>query len=176
MKGMEISDITNTETQDASEMEGKYLTFWTDKQLFGVPIAYVVQIVGMQDITQIPEFPYYAKGIINLRGAIIPVIDIRLRIGREEAEYNERTCIIVTNISDRSVGFIVDEVDEVTDISDEQIEPPPSLEGGVSTYITGIGKLANKVVLLMNTQRILGQDDFQMLTDSDIMPEDLSEE
>ncbi|MEG0650505.1 MAG: chemotaxis protein CheW, partial [Oscillospiraceae bacterium] len=122
---------TNTQTEqqiDTSEMDGKYLTFWTDKQLFGVPIAHVVQIVGMQNITEVPEFPYYAKGIINLRGSIIPLIDARLRLGKAEAEYNERTCVIVTSINEHFVGFIVDEVDAVVTIADDLIVPPPRLD------------------------------------------------
>ncbi|MEG1971791.1 MAG: chemotaxis protein CheW [Oscillospiraceae bacterium] len=160
--------ISTAIEQDTSEMDGKYLTFWTDGQLYGVPIAHVVQIVGMQNITEVPEFPPYAKGIINLRGAIIPVIDARLRLGKQETEYNERTCIIVTNIKDRFIGFIVDEVDAVMTIDDEIISPPPQLSGGTDGYIIGIGKLENRVVLLMDTRKIVGEDDFSTLIDSTI--------
>ncbi|MEG0564652.1 MAG: chemotaxis protein CheW [Hungatella sp.] len=151
---------------DSSEMDGKYLTFWTDKQLFGVPIAHVVQIVGMQTITEVPEFPIYAKGIINLRGAIIPLIDVRLRIGKQEVDYNERTCIIVTDINDNPVGFIVDEVDAVTTITNEFITPPPTLAGCESAYISGVGTIEDKVVLLMDTCKIVGEDDWKVLTTS----------
>ncbi|MEG0752738.1 MAG: chemotaxis protein CheW [Angelakisella sp.] len=150
---------------DTSEMDGKYLTFWTAKQLFGIPIADVVQIVGMQQVTEIPEFPYYAKGIINLRGTIIPLIDARLRLGKPEMEYNERTCIIVTNIEGRSIGFIVDEVDSVISIENEHIAPPPQMSGRGESYITGIGKLEDRVVLLMDTRRIVGGEELSMLTD-----------
>lgn len=165
---MEKNTILNgLEDMGTDEMKGKYLTFFTDNQLFGVPIADVVQIVGMQEITSIPEFPHYAKGIINLRGAIIPVIDIRLRLNKMEIEYNERTCVIVTNIHDTDIGFIVDEVDEVTDISDKLISPPPRMSSDyVNTYLTGIGKLEKKVVLLINTLRLLGNDDFELLSES----------
>ncbi|MEG0778596.1 MAG: chemotaxis protein CheW [Oscillospiraceae bacterium] len=152
------------EQPDTSEMDGKYLTFWTDGQLFGVPIAHVVQIVGMQKVTEVPEFPYFAKGIINLRGAIIPVLDIRLRLGKQEAEYNERTCIIVTEISSSSVGFIVDEVDAVMAIDDNLISPPPKVSGGSDGYIVGVGKLESRVVLLMDTRKIVGAEEFEMLT------------
>ncbi|MEG2020590.1 MAG: chemotaxis protein CheW [Oscillospiraceae bacterium] len=158
---------TNTQTEqqiDTSEMDGKYLTFWTDKQLFGVPIAHVVQIVGMQNITEVPEFPYYAKGIINLRGSIIPLIDARLRLGKAEAEYNERTCVIVTSINEHFVGFIVDEVDAVVTISDDLIVPPPRLDANSDSYITGVGKLGDKVVLLMDTRKIVGVEDLEILT------------
>lgn len=148
----------------AAEMNGKYLTFWTDEQLYGVPIADVVQIVGMQQITAIPEFPDYAKGIINLRGNIIPLIDVRLRFHKDEAAYNERTCVIVTNIQENSIGFIVDAVDAVTDIRDENISPPPQLSTSMdNAYLTGIAKLENRVVLLLDINKILRGDLMQTL-------------
>lgn len=152
------------EQTDTSEMDGKYLTFWTDHQLFGVPIAHVVQIVGMQKITQIPEFPSYAKGIINLRGSIIPLIDMRLRLSKPEIEYNERTCVIVTTIEERNIGFIVDEVDAVVAIGDEMISPPPKLSGGGSNYITGVGQLEARVVLLMDTRKIVSGGELGVLS------------
>lgn len=159
---MEENYFEKIDTTD--EMKGKYLTFQTDGQLFGVPIADVVQIVGMQNITEIPEFPYYAKGIINLRGSIIPVVDIRLRFNKPEAAYTERTCIIVTNMKDNLIGFIVDEVDEVTSIEADQISAPPRMAENVAeSYLTGIGKLEKNVVLLINTARVLGEQEMQML-------------
>ena len=163
-----MAEIGGVQT-DSSEMEGKYLTFWTDGQLFGVPIADVVQIVGMQEITAIPEYPAYAKGIINLRGSIIPVIDVRLRLGKLEAEYNDRTCIIVTSVHDSYFGFIVDEVNEVTSIEDEQIAPPPKMSGDVTNrYLTGVARLETadgkeKIVLAIDTAKILGEDEFNSL-------------
>lgn len=164
---MEEKDFMSSvieEATDTSEMDGKYLTFWTDQQLFGVPIADVVQIVGVQEITVVPEFPSYAKGIINLRGSIIPIIDVRLRFGKEEIGYNERTCIIVTNIRGTLIGFIVDGVDEVTTIDDEEIAPPPRLQMGGSEYLTGIGKHGGKVILLLDTRRILSDEQFDAVT------------
>lgn len=155
-----LNDMNSEFQQDVSEMAGKYLTFWTDKQLFGVPIADVVQIVQMQEITIVPEYPYYAKGIINLRGSIIPIIDIRLRFGKEEIPYNESTCIIVTNINDNLIGFIVDAVEEVTDIPDEEIAQPPKMSGSDATnaYLTGVGKHEGRVVLLVDTQKMIGNE------------------
>lgn len=151
--------------QNIAEMDGKYLTFWTDQQLFGVPIADVVQIVGIQQITGIPDFPAYAKGIINLRGTIIPVIDIRMRFRKPETEYNERTCIIVSNIHDHAVGLIVDAVDEVTDIEDSAISIPPKISSKdqQASFLTGIGKLEQKIVLLLDTSKILSENEFELL-------------
>lgn len=160
-RGVSQSMVHSAEDQDVIDtMKGQFLTFWTDEQLFGIPIVDVVQIVGIQDITQIPEFPPYAKGIIKLREDIIPVIDVRLRFGKMEVAYNERTCIIVTNIKGLLVGFIVDSVDEVTGIDDEDISAPPKVSSADRTnaYLTGIGKKEGKVILLLDTQKILNDD------------------
>lgn len=158
-----------TQESDVSQMKGKYLTFWTDHQLFGVPISDVVQIIGIQEITSIPEFPDYAKGVIDLRGCIIPVIDIRIRFGKTEAEYNERTCIIVTNIENTFIGFIVDAVDEVTNIKEEAISPPPKVsQDNVNAFLAGISRVQDKVVLLLNTEKILTENEFHLISQQTI--------
>lgn len=152
---------------DTDEMKGKYLTFWTDKQLFGVPIADVVQIIGIQQITPIPDSPAYAKGVINLRGSIIPVIDVRVRFSKEETQYSERTCIIVTKIEESYIGFIVDSVDEVTTIGDDNISPPPRISNDhTNAYLTGIGKVQSKVVLLLDTSRILNDSEIEVVNNA----------
>ncbi|MEF9983826.1 MAG: chemotaxis protein CheW [Oscillospiraceae bacterium] len=141
------------------EIEDKYLTFLTDNQLFGVSIAQIMQIVGMQEITPIPEFPKYMKGIINLRGNIIPVMDMRLRLNREEISYNERTCIIVANIEEKFVGLIVDEVDEVRNISQENISLPPKVKSNENNFVSGVAKLENKIALILDLLKILNFDE-----------------
>ena len=159
-----VNEKLLAEQKTASEMEGKYLTFLTDRQLFGVPIADVVQIVGIQTITEVPEFPSYAKGIINLRGSIIPLIDVRLRFGKPECEYNERTCIIVTSINEKAIGFIVDEVDAVTNIDDENISDPPKLtDDQTNTFLTGVATVEDRVVLLISTNKLLAEDALTVL-------------
>lgn len=166
---MEVTQDISTvnEQSEIDEMKGKYLTFWTDGQLFGVPIADVVQIIGIQEITPIPDSPDYAKGVINLRGNIIPVIDVRIRFRKPEEPYNERTCIIVTNIEENYIGFIVDSVDEVTTISDENISPAPKVsKDHTNAYLNGIGKLENKVVLLLDTSKILNDEEMQEVTEA----------
>jgi len=143
----------------------KYLTFFTDNQLLGIPIADVVQIVGMQEITPVPEFPSYAKGIINLRGTIIPIIDVRLRLHKEEIAYNERTCTIVTNINGIFIGFIVDAVNEVINIDKKNISEPPKMGSDyVNSYIIGVGKISNKVILLLDTKKILSEKEVESIT------------
>lgn len=149
--------LTNTETE---EMEGKYLTFSTDGQLFGIPISEVVQIVGVQEITEIPEFPSYAKGIINLRGNMIPIIDVRLRFGKKEVPYDQHTCMIVTSIQGAQVGFLVDGVDEVANIAEEDISAPPKLNSGDSgaVYLTGIASQGGKNILLLDAAKLLSDE------------------
>lgn len=156
---------------DESHM--RYLTFLMDNQLFGLPIAQVVQITQMQEIIQLPEQSHYVKGITNLRGQIIPVIDVRLRFGKQEADFTERTCIIITHVRGSDFGLIVDEVDEVTDIQAEQISTPPKIGADsdkVNDYITGIAQLKkgenqkDRVVLLLHAGKILGETEFTSLS------------
>ncbi len=161
-----MNELYNELAEDT--LKDKYLTFYTDNQLFGISIADVVQIVGMQDITAVPEFPSYAKGVINLRGIIIPIIDVRLRLKKEEIKYDERTCIIVTNIKDGYIGFIVDSVNEVTNIFTDNISNPPQMGNDyVNTYITGIAKLNNNIVLLMDLKKILNEKELDFITNLD---------
>lgn len=182
-KGMVISmdELQNlTFVQDADdngELDKQYLTFWTDKQLFGVKIATVVQIISIQEITPIPDAPDYAKGVINLRGNIIPVIDVRVRFGKPEVPYGEHTCIIVTNIDDTYIGFIVDLVDEVTTIEEDQISPPPKVSKERSNpYLIGIGKVDDKVVMLVDTAKILSESELVIVEDAVAADETSAEE
>lgn len=156
-------------TKGIEDMEGKYLTFWTEGQLFGIPITEVVQIIGMQKITEIPDSPAYAKGIINLRGTIIPVFDIRLRFGKLESDYTDRTCVIVSTVGERSFGFIVDGVNEVANLPDAYISPPPQLgDDRVNQYLTGIARQeensGERIILLINTKKLLGENEYNLLT------------
>lgn len=152
------------QTESSNSLDDKYLTFWTDKELFGIPISDVVQIISMQGITPLPDFPAYAKGVINLRSNIIPVIDVRIRFGKPEIEYNENTCIIVTSIEDSYMGFIVDSVDEVTNIEDDNISPPPKVSRDITNkYLTGIGQVGEKVVLLLDMAKILSENEFEQV-------------
>lgn len=162
-----MQDKINVLYNDSDEdtLRDKYLTFYTDKQLFGISISDVVQIVGMQDITAVPEFPSYAKGVINLRGTIIPIIDVRLRLKKEEIGYNERTCIIVTNINGAYIGFIVDSVNEVINIYKDNISNPPQMGNDyVNTYIIGIAKVNNNIVLLLDLKKILNEQELGLIT------------
>jgi len=160
MKEISPKDDSDSALHNFDETSGRYLTFWTDGQLFGIPIATVEQIVKMQKITVIPEFPDYAKGIIDLRGSMIPIIDVRLRLHKPEIPYNERTCIIVTNIQQNLIGLIVDEVDEVTKIDNENVSAPPKMTSDdTDSYLTGIAKCENKVILLLDSEKVLKNEE-----------------
>ena len=169
MENTEFAGINLGDNKDDnSELVGKYLTFYLDKQLFGIPIADVVQIISIQDIIELPDSPYYVKGIINLRGSIIPIIDARIRLAKAETPPDEHSCIIVTNIHEKSVGFLVDGVDEVTYIDDEHIATPPSVsgDGTGNAFLMGIGKQEGRVILLLYTAKLLNESELDMLEGS----------
>ncbi|RXE59038.1 purine-binding chemotaxis protein CheW [Acetivibrio mesophilus] len=134
----------------------KYLIFLIGNEEYGIGINYVTEIVGIQKITEIPEMQGHVKGIINLRGKVIPVIDVRLMLGLEEKEYNDRTCTIVLNIRGVCIGLIVDGVAEVLQIYEENIVPPPEVnDGGKQKYIHAIGKTESGIKLLLDCERLL---------------------
>jgi purine-binding chemotaxis protein CheW len=140
--------------------KSRYLTFSIGKETYGVEIKYVIEIIGIQTITEIPELPEYIKGIINLRGKIIPVMDIRLRFKKEFLDYNDRTCVIIVDINDTSIGLIVDKVAEVIMIPDQDIvEPPQMNKGSRNRYIKNMGKVGESVKLILDCERLLTEDE-----------------
>jgi purine-binding chemotaxis protein CheW len=160
-----MSEMLAEITQDEEDTQhGKYLTFALGTEVFGIEIRFVTEIVGLQKISDIPESPDYVKGIINLRGEIIPVIDMRLKFKKSSAEYTDRTCIIVINIEKITVGLIVDNVDEVVTIPDTSIVPPPSYRTGFQNrYIKGIGKSGEDIRLLLDCERLFIDEEIQTL-------------
>jgi purine-binding chemotaxis protein CheW len=125
-------------------------------EYYGIDISSVMEIIGMQKITRMPEQPDYVNGVINLRGRIIPTIDVRSRFGRERVEYDERTCIIVVDVQESMVGLIVDRVDEVTSVADDKIAEPPRLNKDFkSGYVKGIAKLETKIIMLLESGLLL---------------------
>ena len=146
--------------EEEDSQKGRFLTFTLDDNVYGVAIRFVTEIIGVQTITNVPETPDYIKGIINLRGKIIPLIEVRLKFGKTEIPYTERTCIIVVNIAEMVVGLIVDKVDDVLTIPDEMIaEPPDGRLGFEDRYIEGIGKVEDEVLLLLNLDQLLKPDE-----------------
>src|SRR6056297_288944 len=155
--------------QEEDTQKGRFLTFKLGEESFGIEIKYVTEIVGIQPITQIPEVPKYVKGIINLRGKVISVIDVRIKFKKEPVEYDERTCIIVIDIDDISIGLIVDEVSEVATIKDEDIVPPPSYKTGFQNrYIKGVGKSKDGVKLLLDSNKLLTNEEKHNISDIEL--------
>lgn len=152
----------------ASEHCGKYLTFKLATEHYGIEILKVREIIGMIQITKVPRMPEYIKGVMNLRGKVIPIIDLRLKFGLPEATHTKRTCIVVVEVTSVSnsfqVGVIVDEVDEVVDLNEEQIEPSPEYGNSLHTdFIRAMGKVNEEVKILLDIDKILTQDDVILL-------------
>jgi purine-binding chemotaxis protein CheW len=163
-----MAELDWTTEQEEDTQKNKFLTFAIGKEVYGIEIKYVTEIIGIQQITQIPEVPDFVKGIINLRGKIIPVIDVRLKFKKEPMEYNDRTCVIVIDIEKLSVGLIVDNVSEVIVIPEENVVPPPGNKSGfINKYIKGIGKVGNDVKLLLDCQKLLNDDEVDVLASID---------
>jgi purine-binding chemotaxis protein CheW len=149
--------------QEEDTQKGKFLTFIVGNEQYGIEIKYVTEIIGIQEITQIPEVPEYIKGIINLRGKIIPVMDVRLRFKKPATEYNDRTCVIVIDIKGVSIGMIVDSVSEVLVIPEAEIVEPPTVGNGGNRYIKGIGKVGNEVRLILDCNKLLNDEETENL-------------
>jgi len=162
-----MADIVEQDTLDQIEdtQKGKFLTFCMGSEFYGIEIKYVTEIIGLQPITEIPEMPIYIKGIINLRGKIIPVMDVRLRFKKPFREYNDRTCIVVIDIREVSIGLIVDSVSEVISIPDEEIVAPPNMAKEGNKYIKGIGKVGSDVKLLLDSDKLLNETDLENMSD-----------
>ncbi|MDW7675917.1 MAG: chemotaxis protein CheW [Bacillota bacterium] len=141
----------------------KFLTFSLGSEFYGMEIKHVTEIIGLQPITEVPEVPDYVKGIINLRGKIIPVMDVRLRFKKPFREYNDRTCVIVIDIKDIAVGLIVDSVSEVLAIPEEEIVSPPEVSKSGNKYIKGIGKVGSEVKLILDCNKLLNDEEADSL-------------
>ncbi|MCH5268327.1 MAG: purine-binding chemotaxis protein CheW [Lachnospiraceae bacterium] len=153
-----------SEQQDA--LKEKYVTFMSKNEYFGLKIEYVNEIIVLQEITAIPESEEYIKGLINLRGKIIPVIDVRLRFRQEPFDYDDRTCIIVINVQSTVVGLIVEKIAEVVEIPEENLLPSPSIGHGdkmKDRYVYAIGKVGESVKLLLDPDKLLNDDDLSMV-------------
>jgi purine-binding chemotaxis protein CheW len=148
----------------AGKREGKYLTFSLGGEEYGLEILKVKEIIGIMNITSVPQTPRYVKGVINLRGKVIPVIDLRLKFGMETLEYSERTCIIVVDIVTSAgtkviMGIVVDSVSEVLNIKAEEIEDTPTFGVKMNTdFILGMAKVKGTVKMLLDIDKILTMD------------------
>ncbi len=156
------------EDEDDSGQANKYLLFNLEDEVYGIAISHVTEIIEMQKITEVPDMPDFIRGVINLRGRVIPVMDLRLRFEMSDREYDDRTCIVIANISNNQMGFIVDTVAEVHDILEKDIEPPPSFkdEGSVNRYISGLGKVDDRVTILVDVRKLLSARDVEEMAEA----------
>lgn len=149
---------------------GKFLTFKLGEESYGLGILKVQEIIKIMPVTRVPRTPSFTRGVINLRGRVIPVVDLRMKFDMEAVEDTERTCIVVVQVlrdaDPVTMGLIVDEVSEVVEVPQSQIEPPPSLGAGVDTaFILGMGKLGDKVVMLLDVDKTLTADEISAVSD-----------
>ncbi|MCM8536505.1 MAG: chemotaxis protein CheW [Lentisphaeraceae bacterium] len=151
------SELAMEEDQDTQK--DKYLTFHIGSEEYAIEIKYVTEIIGMLKVTEVPQTPVYIKGVINLRGKVIPVMDIRLRFGMESREYDERTCVIVVHINENTVGLVVDTVSEVLDIPHSSIEASGQLSNSTdNNFISGMGKVEDRIKMVVDVDALLFRD------------------
>ncbi len=157
-------DDENEDTQ-----ANKYLFFRISKESYGIGIRHVIEIIELQTISAVPDMPPYVIGVINLRGKVIPIVNLRLRFGMEMREYDDRTCIVVAEIEGVLIGFVVDTVEEVLEITESNISPAPQFKtvSGKERYISGMGKVGEAVKILLDVEKIIKDEDIQLLIRED---------
>ena len=158
-----------TETEIAGLPAGsdvrQYVTFLVDDSIYGVDINLVREIKQWSPTTVLPNQPHYTKGVLNLRGTIVPILDLRLKFHLSKAEYNDFTVMIILNVADRGVGIVVDGVSDVIDLPEESIRPAPEIGGSVdSQHITGIGTVDNRMLILLDIEKLITSADMGLVS------------
>jgi len=167
----EVDEKIDQAVKAMADKEGKYLTFTLAAEEYGIGILKIKEIIGMLPITSVPQTPEFVKGVINLRGKVIPVMDLRLRFGLTSIDYTERTCIIVVEIAGTSgtilVGIVVDAVSEVLNIKSGDIEKTPTFGAKLNTdYILGMAKMEGGVKILLDIDEVLSSDELSLLSEA----------
>lgn len=168
---VELAETMDQAVKVMADREGKYLTFMLADEEYGIGILKIKEIIGMMPITTVPQTPEFVKGVINLRGKVIPVIDLRLRFGMDPIDYSERTCIIVVEIQGEAetvlIGSVVDTVSEVLNIKGEDIEDTPAFGSKLDTdYILGMAKMEGSVKILLDIDQVLNAEEITSLEDA----------
>ncbi len=142
--------------------EGKFLTFILGNEIYGIEILKVREIIKLMDITTVPQTPDYMKGVINLRGKVIPIVNLRSKFSMPEIEHTQETCIIVVEVNKTSIGIIVDSVSEVSNINNGEIEEAPHLGQNIDTnFILGLGKTKERIVILLDIELVLSAEELE---------------
>jgi purine-binding chemotaxis protein CheW len=168
MQSTPVAAAEKTLAATSDTLAGKYLVFQLGREEFGIRVMKVREIMGVQDITAVPQTPAYVKGVINLRGKVIPVVDLRLKFGLPEAEYTQRTCIIVVQVQgDKNsmlMGVVVDGVAEVLNLAAGDIEDTPDFgQGTTASYLLGMAKIKGKVKILLDINQVLNNQELHGL-------------
>ena len=162
----ETDDLFLMDDTEEDTQANKFLLSNLGSESYGIGIEHVTDIIEMQKITAVPDMPAFVRGVINLRGKVIPAIDLRLRFGMVERAYDDRTCIVIVNIGGNSMGLIVDTVSEVLEIPKENVDPPPAFRksGEKERYIAGLGKVGSEVKILLDIERIVSHEELEKMT------------
>jgi purine-binding chemotaxis protein CheW len=151
-----MSEAKKELNQDTS----RFLTFFIDEEQYGLNISHVKEIIASMNITNVPKTPDYIKGVINLRGAVIPIVDVRLKFGMQERAYDMNTAIIINEIDNVSIGFVVDRVEDVLSIKHADLTPPPKFGTAVDTsFIENVAQVEQDVIMILNLKKIFEQDE-----------------
>ena len=160
----EAQEDTWDDDEDIDAQKDKFLTFQIADEEFAIPIGHVIEIVGIQKITEVPDMPDFVKGVINLRGKVIPVMDVRIRFHLPSVAYDDRTCVVVVSVSDDTLGLVVDTVSEVVDIPEGNISPPPRFSSATSgRYVSGMGKIGEAVKIIIDVAKLLREEEVAAL-------------
>lgn len=165
---METNEKQNGQREKPGQRLLQLVTFTLGTEEYGVDIMRVQEIIRMQDITRVPQMPPFIEGVINLRGNVIPVIDLRKRFALPVAEQTVQTRIVVVNVEGRVTGVVVDAVSEVMRVGEDQLEPPPPVVAGIGhEYLRGVGKIGGRLVILLDLDRVLTVAEHEQLDKSD---------
>ena len=157
-------DSWEDDDDGSDAQKDKFLTFHIADEEFAIPIGHVIEIVGIQKITEVPDMPDFVKGVINLRGKVIPVMDVRLRFHLPSVAYDDRTCVIVVSVGNVTIGLVVDTVSEVVSIPESNISPPPRFSSATSgRYVSGMGKIGDAVKIIIDAEKLLRDDELASL-------------
>lgn len=157
-----MAEVTETSLNDGQK--DMFMTFVVGKETYGIEISHIIEIIGMQEYTEVPEMPDYIRGIINLRGNIIPLMDVRLRFRMEPRPHDDRTCVIVTVVDTVLVGLIVDGVSEVITLPEENISSIQGIAGAQGNrFVREVGRTASGIVLIVDPNKLVNDDELEML-------------
>lgn len=164
MADEELLDYEGDHLEDEDSQKDKYISFTLGNEEYAIEIKYVMEIIGLQKITNLPDMPDFISGVINLRNIVYPIIDVRKRFKLPEVEHTTRTCIIIVNLETATVGLIVDQVSEVIDIPEENIDPLLKTHGHKSNrFIKGTGKIGDQVIIILEVNNILSEEEIDKL-------------